>query len=641
MRPALAVLFADDNAEDAESIRTHFALHAPEFRLDRVPTGAEFLELARKRRHVAFILAQKLPDMDGLGVLKYLVLEGIDTPVMFVTEGGDGELASQALRLGADDYIPKNPGFLAALPQQLRDLIDRRRRPGGVTPRVRPRRILAVEEKNSEPGVLARELMAIAPHLSVETAPSVGQALAQLSDRDYDLVISDHNPPQLDGFQLMVEMRQRGWRTPFILVGTTTDEEMVITAFKLSASDYVLKHVRHFAELALRIDLAIDRHDLMLANERAADELSERKRILAALREGEKQLNLALDAGRVGLWSWYVVSGQTEYSSRWKDQIGYADDEIRNDASEWDSRCHPEDLANFKSTIARYLASPWPNFTSEYRLRHKDGGWRWFILHADLEFDEAGRPVRMLGSQVDITAVKLQQSELASASARLQQLSRRLLEVQEQERRHLARELHDEIGQVLTVAKMQLQSVALDPGATTVLAQIHEPILLLDRLLAQVRSLSLHLRPPLLDDLGLVAGLQWLLKQHPSSRPGLAEVQLSADPAFKRCEPIIETACFRIAQEALTNAVRHARATKITLTLALQGHSLALTVRDDGRGFDAAAARSRAELGGSLGLVSMHERASLAGGKLTLLSAPGRGTEVEVVFPLSNLAEAV
>ena len=103
--------------------------------------------------------------------------------------------------------------------------------------------------------------------------------------------------------------------------------------------------------------------------------------------------------------------------------------------------------------MTSYLAAPWPDYTVEYRMRHKDGTWRWFMLHADLEVDDDGRPLRLLGSQIDITALTHQQAELASASARLQQLSRRLLEVQEAERRHLARELHDEIGQVLTVAK--------------------------------------------------------------------------------------------------------------------------------------------------------------------------------------------
>jgi len=150
-----------------------------------------------------------------------------------------------------------------------------------------------------------------------------------------------------------------------------------------------------------------------------------------------------------------------------------------------------------------------------------------------------------------------------------------------------------------------------------------------------VRSLSLDLRPPLLDDLGLVPALHWLVQQH-HSRGATPRVHLTTDPNLGRCEPPIETACFRIAQEALTNALRHARATSIDLTLAAREGSLRLGVSDNGKGFDSAAARVRAEGGGSLGLLGMHERASLAGGSLTLHSAPGQGTQIEAVFPLSN-----
>jgi signal transduction histidine kinase len=139
----------------------------------------------------------------------------------------------------------------------------------------------------------------------------------------------------------------------------------------------------------------------------------------------------------------------------------------------------------------------------------------------------------------------------------------------------------------------------------------------------------------LLDDLGLVAALNWLLQQ-PSARGGTPRIHLSTPSSFGRCDPTLETACFRIAQEALTNALRYAGAENIHLALSIHSGALHLTVTDDGVGFDAAAARVRAEAGSSIGLLGMNERASLAGGTLTLLSAPGRGTRIEVIFPLLN-----
>ena len=637
MLNVLHVLYAEDNALDADLTRAHFERHAPDFAVQIVHRAEAFLALARTGSYAALLLDQRLPDMDGLEVLRILAQEKIDTPLILVTGVGDGELASQALRLGADDYLPKRTGYLATLPQYLRDVIERRRRLAGpIKSRVRPRHILLVEDKPEEAMLLVQHLSANSPHLTVEIVTSQWRALDQLaSTREFDLVITDHRPPALSGFDLLAEARRRGMRTPFILIAAVANEETVVVAFKLGVSDYVLKSARHYAELALRVDLAIDRHELTLANERAAEELKARQYTLGALRQSERQLNLALEAGRIGLWSWKVGSRLTQFSRRWKAQIGYGDQEIRNEAGEWESRCHPEDLGKLKAMMTSYIAAPWPDYTVEYRMRHKDGTWRWFMSHADLEVADDGTPVQMLGSQIDITALKNQQVELASASARLQQLSRRLLEVQEQERRHLARELHDEIGQVLTVAKIHLQSVALELGPSAVAPSMREPIELLDRLLAQVRSLSLDLRPPLLDDLGLVAALNWLLQQ-PTARASKPRVHLSTPSGFGRCDPTVETACFRIAQEGLTNALRYAQAESIDLVLSVQGNALHLSVTDDGVGFDASLARSRAEGGGSIGLLGMNERASLAGGALTLLSAPGRGTRVEAIFPLSN-----
>lgn len=641
MPAVVHVLYAEDNPLDADLTRSHFARVAPDFQLEIVTNGADFLRLARLRQHALLLVDHRLPDLEGLGVLMQLAEEGIETPTVLVTGSGDGELAAQALRLGADDYVPKRTGYLEILPARLRELLKRDQHQPALArrSRLRRRRVLLVDDNAPAASSLQQQLTAGAPHLQVTTAVTADAGLDQLvAAGDFDLVACQHRPPVLDSFELIRNARLVGCRTPFIILSDGGNETDSVAAFRLGASDYLLNPEQHYAELALRIDLAVDRHELMLANERAGSELAERQRMLGALRESEKQLNLALDAGRIGLWSWQVGSGHTQFSSRWKSQIGYADHEIRNESAEWESRCHPGDLAHLKTMTARYLAGPWPDFSVEYRMRHKDGSWRWFLLHADLENDEAGNPIRMLGSQIDITALKQQQAEIASTSSRLRQLSRRLLEVQEIERRHLARELHDEIGQVLTVAKIHLQSAALTPGAASVAAQIQEPVVLLDRLLAQVRSLSLDLRPPLLDDLGLVAALHWLLQQH-QDRASTPRVHLSADPSLGRLDPTLETACFRIAQEALTNALRHASAKNINLSVALSNGKLYLGVRDDGAGFDATSARNRAERGGSLGLLGMHERALLAGGSLTLTSAPARGTELEAIFPLSNPPE--
>lgn len=219
---------------------------------------------------------------------------------------------------------------------------------------------------------------------------------------------------------------------------------------------------------------------------------------------------------------------------------------------------------------------------------------------------------------------------LELSQERLRALSRRLLEVQEEERGRLARDLHDDIGQALTALKIQLESLARAEGSmgTRLLECVETTRLTLER----VRQLSLSLRPLQLDDLGLVAALRSHLDRQ-ASIGGLTP-HFDAAEAPHGVAPEIETACFRIAQEAINNVLRHARARNLWMRLFTAGGRLALSVRDDGAGFDLEAARRRGAAGASLGLVGMEERVALAGGTLELRSAPGQGSVLLATFAL-------
>jgi PAS domain S-box-containing protein len=238
----------------------------------------------------------------------------------------------------------------------------------------------------------------------------------------------------------------------------------------------------------------------------------------------------------------------------------------------------------------------------------------------------------------DITERKQAAKELEEMNHQLRFLSHRLFQIQEEERRHLARELHDEIGQTLTAAKINTEMLraAVPPDLA---ARLNENALILDRLLQQTRQISLDLRPPLLDDLGLVPALRWYVNQQ-AERAGL-EAKFSADPLADEVLPHIQIACFRLAQEAITNVVRHAHARTLTVELGRAGSSLRLMVRDYGKGFDVAAAQARAEEGASLGLLGMKERAALAGGSAHITSSIGEGATVEILLPLAVAERAM
>jgi PAS domain S-box-containing protein len=247
--------------------------------------------------------------------------------------------------------------------------------------------------------------------------------------------------------------------------------------------------------------------------------------------------------------------------------------------------------------------------------------------------DHGGRLVGISKIARDITERKQAEEAQRQSAERLESLSRRLIRAEEDERGRIARELHDEIGQALTAIKIHLQVVA--QGLTempTARVRLDEALSLVGHTLGQVRSISLDLRPSLLDDFGLVAALRSLINRQARLAGFTPRFVPVADNLDFRLEPEIETACFRVTQEALTNIVRHAAARNVEVEIRLVEGVLSLVVRDDGAGFDPTSARRMASEGASLGLLGMQERVSLVGGLFAISSTLGAGTEVSAEF---------
>jgi signal transduction histidine kinase len=247
---------------------------------------------------------------------------------------------------------------------------------------------------------------------------------------------------------------------------------------------------------------------------------------------------------------------------------------------------------------------------------------------------------REIGSQLAVAIQNARLFEQVRAGAEsLRLMSQQLVRAQENERRHIARELHDEVGQSLTAALLNLQVLSSLTDLEELPARLDDSLNLIDRVLQQVRTLSLNLRPALLDDLGLAPALRWLVSRQ-SERAGFG-VQFNADFMDERFAADIEITCFRAVQEAITNIVRYAQAQCVTVELLKPDDQLYVRIRDDGIGFDVAAALQRAAHGHSMGLLSMQERVLLLGGRMRIESAPGQGSMIEVRLPLELPIAAV
>ena len=221
---------------------------------------------------------------------------------------------------------------------------------------------------------------------------------------------------------------------------------------------------------------------------------------------------------------------------------------------------------------------------------------------------------------------------LERLASRLETLSSRLIDAQEAERRLLARELHDEIGQALTAVALSLHTARVSPDRGGLERALDAATAIAARALDQVRSLSLALRPAILDDLGLGPAARWLVTTQ--AELGGLVAAIDVELPGSRLSRALETTCFRVLQEAVTNAVRHAGATRLQVRLAQDGETLHLSVTDDGRGFDVEEALERAGRSASLGLLAMQERASLAGGQLEIHSGAA-GTNVRARWPVT------
>lgn len=365
-----------------------------------------------------------------------------------------------------------------------------------------------------------------------------------------------------------------------------------------------------------------------------AHDVTARKQAEENLRANERQLRLFVEHSPAAIAMFDKEMRYLVASHRWLEDYGLGDQDLTG-------RSHyevfPEIPQRWKDIHRRCLAGAIER-SEEDPFPRPDGrtDWvRWEVRPWRQAKNEIGGII--IFSEV-VTARKQAEQTIAENAARLARLSRQLLAAQETERRRVAHELHDEIGQLLTVVKLDLQTVLHQPGTTALAPALKEGMESIDRVVARVRDLSLDLRPSMLDDLGLVPTLRWYVQRQAQRLGAGVEVTLTLPPALPRLPGEIETACFRVAQEALTNTTRHAGATRIEVTLAAGKNDLELTVHDNGAGFDVGAV-SRRTAGAGFGLLGMQERAELTGGQLTIVSTPGQGTTVRARFPTITIPE--
>ena len=288
---------------------------------------------------------------------------------------------------------------------------------------------------------------------------------------------------------------------------------------------------------------------------------------------------------------------------------------------------HPQDKARADQALTEAVNGT-REYNLDYRIQVPDGTEK--VIHAQAETlrDETGRPLRMQGTVQDITEQK-REEELQRSLEQLRALAGRLQSIREEERKKVAREIHDQLGQALTAIKIDLSLMVheLPAGEDQPAKRAASILQLVDESIRTVRRIATDLRPGILDDLGLVAAIEWAGKDFQARTGTRCRLDLPQDDIA--VDPKQATAIFRIFQETLTNVARHADASQVDVRIAREDGHLTLEVHDNGKGISEDELSSRE----SLGILGMRERAVLLGGELTISGPPGNGTTVRVRIP--------
>lgn len=487
------------------------------------------------------------------------------------------------------------------------------------------------------------------------SAASGKEALEKLLKVDVAVVLMDVSMPEIDGFELAEIIRQhpRFQKTAIIFVSAVhlTDLDR-LKGYQHGAVDYlsvpivpeVLRaKVRVFAELH-RKNRQLERLNLDL-EQRVVERTQELERKAVTLEQLNRDLaqkNQELDA-IVQTAPDIIFSrqsdGERDYiSSRFYEYTGAMPESAVGVG--WLEYLHPDDRGPSLEHWMQCVQSG-NLYESEHRLRGADGGYRWFRARAVPLRDPNGTIVKWYGTCSDVHDSKLLEQSIRDnaielervvniRTAELRRLSSRLLTMQDAERRRIAREIHDGLGQELAAAKMIMDGILSKDSSSSVRRAATDASQLMDGAIRQVRTISHLLHPPLLDEVGLVSALRWYLEGL-SERSGM-EIHLEVDPPdLGRLKPDLETAIFRIIQEALTNVFRHSGARNGNVSLTEKEGSIMVRIRDDGKGIEEQVVQFRPDSVG-VGIGGMRQRVTELGGLLRLANAHP-GTIVEVVIP--------
>ncbi len=503
-------------------------------------------------------------------------------------------------------------------------------------------RALYAEDDPNVAGIVRSYVEHFAPDWQLEIVPNGTRCLERMAVGGYDILLLDLVLPDTDGLQILGELARRNDPTPVVMVTGHGQTELAVRALRAGAADCVDKTSPQFLQLVDIVKRVQARHAEARAKRPATASVPGRHAVVlvegsvalaGSIREffaaHAPQFELTVLGTTNELNHFFslgapasaVIIGPTPHQNKPLEVLRqFHSNAAQLPAVLVSARNDGETaIAAFKLGAQDFILQK-PDYLTEVV----------FSLNSILRRAEIERHNAQLQKELE-TLNRSLEAQVIARTRELQALSLRLLRIQEDERRAIARELHDEIGQLLTGLKLQLDAGLKTAGESPLRAHFSEAHATASSLLEHVRILTQRYRPRVLDDLGLQPAIEWHLKQF--TRQTGIDVDFAADLPAGRLPGELETVVYRIVQEALTNAARHAQTKQAAVAITHQDKQLIVEISDRGHGFDVTRALARTD---SLGLAGLRERVNLAGGRIEIHSAIGQGTRITAEFPLPS-----
>lgn len=502
-------------------------------------------------------------------------------------------------------------------------------------------RALYAEDDPNVAGIVRSYIEHFAPDWKLEVVPNGTECLNRMAMGGYDILLLDLVLPDTDGLQILGELARRNDTTPVVMVTGHGQTELAVRALRAGAADCVDKTSPQFLQLVDIVKRVHARHaeghtrppTAPLSGRQPVTLIEGSIAVAGDIRQFfEKhapQFDLTVTASAAEVDRFFaggapahaIIIGPNppntkplEVLRRVHSHAGQIPTLIVSSRTDGETA-----VAAFKLGAQDFILQK-PDYHTELV----------FSLNSMLRRAETERQNIRLTKELEQLNRSLEAQVIARTSE-LQALSLRLLRIQEDERRAIARELHDEIGQLLTGMKLQIESALKAAGDSALRTPLSGAMETATSLLEHVRTLTQQYRPRVLDDLGLQPALEWHAKQF-TKQTGI-EVALDISLPPGRLPGELETVAYRIVQETMTNAARHSQASLVSVTVTTDGKQMLVEVTDRGRGFDLTSTLARTD---SLGLAGLRERVNLAGGRIEIFSRPGEGTRISAEFPLPS-----